>query len=471
MSREQSPSGAAHKLAGVDQEIAACRKVLITTPEDDQRSLPQQYNNLGTLYERRFTISESVDDIVEAINFQGRLLQTLANSGSPTSDTLEKLADLHLQRYHRMGDIEDIDKAVKLFDDAVSATPATDINLHKKYTRLGEALHHRFEYLGKAADSIRSIECHNKAAKLVAINSPTTLQGTSETRSRATIDNTMSIDDIMKHLVAHKRLGDVYLGYLSDGIEVAVKTLRELHGGTKNENLLKRAAKELFVWSKCDHKNVQPLFGVVKFENQIAMVSPWTRLGNLRHVLGNDNQLDRCSMCAQIADGLVHLHALDIVHGDLKTDNVLVSVKHTTRQDGSIEEEYVPKLTDFGNARLKEFSLAFATTTSPGNLSTPYTAPEVIQGAKHTVESDVYSLGMTFFEILTGSVPFQGSGMNDVQLMFAVVRGKRPLRSKLYSKSDSQSNAAWTLVNTCWQEEPGERPTAIDARNESSHQL
>ncbi|KAG8724213.1 hypothetical protein FRC09_020797 [Ceratobasidium sp. 395] len=108
--------------------------------------------------------------------------------------------------------------------------------------------------------------------------------------------------------------GDVYRGMLHDSTEVAIKTLRLAPSPPSDvQKSLKRAARELHVWSKCQHPNVLPLIGLVVFRDQIAMVSRWMGLGDLRSYIRQTPNEDRFRMSADISAGLAYLHENGIV--------------------------------------------------------------------------------------------------------------------------------------------------------------
>jgi len=119
------------------------------------------------------------------------------------------------------------------------------------------------------------------------------------------------------------------------------------------------------------------------------------------------------SLGTQIADALAHAHEQGVVHGDMKSANVVV------RDDGRA------KVLDFGIARRMRQVAADTTTPSgsPGHdliAGTPaYMAPEVLNGALPDARSDLWSLGVLLFEMATGTLPFRGSGL---ALVAAVLR-------------------------------------------------
>ncbi|KAF8599206.1 kinase-like protein [Ceratobasidium sp. AG-I] len=243
--------------------------------------------------------------------------------------------------------------------------------------------------------------------------------------------------------------GDVYRGRLIDGFQVAIKTMR-IHVNTdKDRKLLKNAARELHTWSKCQHPNVLPLLGLVGFRDQIGMVSHWMENGSLPSYLERHPEADRCRLSAEICEGLAYLHAVDIVHGDLKGLNVLISA------------DEAPVLTDFGNAVLQGSTLQFTATTSKPSLSPRWTAPELMEGpGMYSFAADVYALGMTILEVITGEPPY--SNKSDHGVYFAVaIKKESPMRPEvLISSASEDGNKLWMLLTTSWAYKPEDRPSA-----------
>ncbi|KAG9076276.1 hypothetical protein FS749_011961, partial [Ceratobasidium sp. UAMH 11750] len=184
--------------------------------------------------------------------------------------------------------------------------------------------------------------------------------------------------------VSNGGFGDVYMAKLRNGTRVAVKTMRvQVDSTNEGAKHLKHAARELHTWAKCDHPNVLKLLGLAKFRDQIGMVSMWMEHGSLPGYLSREQTADRCQISTQICEGLAYLHRSDIVHGDLKGLNVLVS------SDG------IPMLADFGNAILRDRTLLFTATTTKASLSPRWAAPEILEGSSLcSTEADVYALGM-----------------------------------------------------------------------------
>ncbi|KAG5186775.1 kinase-like domain-containing protein, partial [Tribonema minus] len=116
-----------------------------------------------------------------------------------------------------------------------------------------------------------------------------------------------------------------------------------------------------------------------------------------------------------VTRGVAFLHASKVLHGDLKSPNILIF------------DNMRAKLTDFGLAKVT--SAASTCATAAGAASPKGTwawmAPEIGAGARHTAAADVFSGAMVMFELLSGRVPFHACA-NPVQVALAVARGERP---------------------------------------------
>ncbi|CAE6399785.1 unnamed protein product [Rhizoctonia solani] len=210
-----------------------------------------------------------------------------------------------------------------------------------------------------------------------------------------------------------------------------------------------RAARELHTWSKCKHPNVLPLYGLVTFRDRIGMVSPWMSKGTLPQYLVANPDANRRDLCIQICEGLSHMHETGIIHGDLKGENVLVD-------DGNNAV-----LADFGSSTLKDQSLKFTQAASGKALTVRWSAPELVisNECQHTKASDVFALGMTIYEVLTGKVPY--FEIKDVApVILRIIQRGTPTRPVTIPDDHESGDLIWDLFTLCWKYAPEERPSA-----------
>ncbi|KAB5589899.1 Tyrosine kinase family catalytic domain containing protein [Ceratobasidium theobromae] len=268
------------------------------------------------------------------------------------------------------------------------------------------------------------------------------------------------------------KMSDVYQARLPTGHLAAVKCLRGLtNSENRPDKVLKHTAHELYTWSISAHPNILELLGLAVFRDQLAMVAPWMEYGSLLAFIRANPEADRCNLCTQIAEGLVYMHGLGIVgnreseltqrsdsqppqaHGDIKGDNVVVS------KDG------VAKITDFGCATMKrEFPVAFTVTESL-NYSVRWAAPELfLEDGVSNFETDVYALGMTILEAITGDVPHKERA--DLAVIHTVlVKKQHPVRPVQLIPSTSKVDELWELLERCWSYEPPNRPKVPEVRD------
>ncbi|CAE6453901.1 unnamed protein product [Rhizoctonia solani] len=259
----------------------------------------------------------------------------------------------------------------------------------------------------------------------------------------------LNLTSFAEYPVSHGGFSDIYRGQLLNGTSVAVKALRvSVDSISQNPKHLKHAARELHTWGRCAHPNVIQLFGLAIFRGRIGMVSPWMTYGILPRYLERVPGADRLNMCVQICEGLSYLHRTRIVHCDLKGANILVS------------DEGIPVLTDFGNSSLVDRTLGFTQTTSGPSFTIRWSAAEIIEETtSHTKASDVYALGMTIYETVTGMVPYQGKSESNV-IRLVTVKKELPERTKVILNDAGTVDKLWKLLTECWSFEPTERPSA-----------
>lgn len=176
---------------------------------------------------------------------------------------------------------------------------------------------------------------------------------------------------------------------------VAVKILRSQFGS--DEDFVQRFRREAQAVASLSHPNVVSVYDVGQDDDTYYMVMEYVEGHNLKDVINQQGALpvhEAVRIAVQICDALEHAHQNQIIHRDIKPQNILIG------KDGRV------KVTDFGIAR----AATSATITQTGSVlgSVHYFSPEQARGGVTAEKSDIYSLGIVLYEMLTGQLPFSG---------------------------------------------------------------
>jgi serine/threonine-protein kinase len=198
---------------------------------------------------------------------------------------------------------------------------------------------------------------------------------------------------------------------------VAVKTVNmalEREGAEKYEA---RFYQEARAAGSLNHPNIVTVYDVGKEGNVAYMAMEFIEGEELRSLLAAGRPLpvsQAVSVAAQVAEGLAYAHQHGVVHRDIKPANIMVL------RDGPV------KITDFGIARMRASNDEL--TQSGMMLGSPkYMSPEQVIGKRADHRSDIFSLGVILYEMLTGAAPF--SGENVTALMYQIVNFAPPVPS------------------------------------------
>ncbi|MGC4051367.1 MAG: serine/threonine-protein kinase [Paludibaculum sp.] len=167
-----------------------------------------------------------------------------------------------------------------------------------------------------------------------------------------------------------------------------------------------RFLREIKVQARLTHRNIAGLHTALRVDNQVLMVMEYVEGTTLERLLkvGPAPPQKAAELMIQVLSALAYAHGEGVIHRDLKPANIMVTT------------EGVIKLLDFGIAKLKQDQSLTKTGFTVGSL--PYMSPEQIEGATDLDHrADIYALGISLYEIVTGRRPFRGE--SDYSLMVA----------------------------------------------------
>lgn len=208
----------------------------------------------------------------------------------------------------------------------------------------------------------------------------------------------------LKELIGQGGMADVYLAY--DDIlkrEVAVKILRSSLTG--DPIYITRFHREARAAAALCHRNIVEIYDVGEEDDLYYIVMEYVRGQTLKELINKRGALhyvEAVDIMKQVVSATALAHSMGIVHRDLKPQNILVT------------DSGIVKIADFGIASIQSLSQVTQTDTIMGSLH--YLAPEIARGEKATPQSDIYALGVVFYELLRGDVPFNGESPVNIAL-------------------------------------------------------
>lgn len=234
-------------------------------------------------------------------------------------------------------------------------------------------------------------------------------------------------------------MGDVYLAQDTKlDRKVALKFLPAAMWNQKEAQ--ERLIREAKAASQLDHPNVVTIYGIEEFDGRPFIIMAHVRGIPLNEYCTSTHRAtgELIDLAVQMAEGLEHAHEAGVIHRDLKPSNILV------------DEQGRVRILDFGIARLRGTSRLTQTGSTVGTLA--YSPPELAQGKEAEPTSDVYSLGVVLYQMLTGRLPFDAD--HEAALLYSILHEPpKPL-----SDFDGEIPAALqNLVLRCLEKRPERR--------------
>lgn len=331
----------------------------------------------------------------------------------------------------------DWEKLNRIFDGALQLSPAmqgaylTDVcDGDEDLLREAQAILNASDRAAK--QDFLEADAFAVGAKILAIDSV----------DDVTVGKTIGNYKIIKE-IGRGGMGAIYLAMRDDfQRRVALKVIKR---GMDTDEIVRRFEQEREVLAALNHPNIAKLLdGGTTGDGLPFLVMEYVE-GSPLTAYADENALnldERLSLFRKICSAVAYAHQNLIVHRDLKPSNILV--------DGEGE----PKLLDFGIAKLLTPERSGQTTETGFRLLTPeYASPEQIRGERITTSSDVYSLGVLLYELLTGKKPYQIPNRNAAEIM-RVVCETAPERPSSVVPVSSQ----WRVVETTHRSKTATKP-------------
>ncbi len=241
-------------------------------------------------------------------------------------------------------------------------------------------------------------------------------------------------------LIGSGGMANVYLGIdMNTGVNVAIKILKPEF--SSDDEFIRRFDAEAKSVASLNHANIVKVYGVGHEGNFRYIVQEYIEGITVKDLINQNGHLDwrnAVPIVIQIGLALDYAHQNGIVHRDIKPQNILIS------------RDRVAKITDFGIARAASSTTITMTGVQMGSVH--YFSPEQARGGNVGPQSDIYSLGVTLFEMVTGRLPFDGD--SNVAIAVKHLQETPPVPSSLMQGIPKGLDS---IIAKCMQKSPERR--------------
>jgi len=220
---------------------------------------------------------------------------------------------------------------------------------------------------------------------------------------------------------------------------VAIKMLNSQNND--NERFIERFKKEAKNQAKLLHQNIATVYGFIEFDGILGIVMEYIDGESLEKIIFRKkrlNLLDSIFIIKNVLNGLAFAHSKGFIHRDIKPSNIILT------KDGMV------KIMDFGISKSINEKGMTKTGAKVGTLY--YMSPEQVKGGELSIQSDIYSVGCTFFEMLVGQPPFFSD--SDFDVMEGHLKKEEPKVSTLGLGLPQQIDK---IISTAMKKNPAER--------------
>ncbi len=238
----------------------------------------------------------------------------------------------------------------------------------------------------------------------------------------------------------------VYLAKdLSLDRNVAIKVLRDEY--TEDSTFRRHFQKEAVAIAKLSHNNIVGIYDIITDDDTMCLVMEYVEGETLKDKINRDGAIPwqrAVKYAVQIANGLAYAHANQIIHKDVKSQNILIDKFDNV------------KITDFGISQMMNNTTI---THNKGVLgSAHYFSPEQARGEKLSYQTDVYSFGVVLYEMLVGELPFTA----DNPVSVALKHIQEPPKSVHAIMHDVPESLSF-IVSKCLEKKPEDRFASMQA--------